>query len=227
MRNFIVLSYPLSVSTPAPGGRLALKIQVDETLEMGLPGNTYYYTAWNHAGTHIDAPAHMLSSGKPITAYPFDHFVFEQPVLVGVPKQDDQLIVSEDLKPYEAGLKNCDLLLIRTAFSLYRKTDPVRYRDRNPGLSVDVAHYLNSRQFPKLRAIGIDTISMAATNHLSEGIQAHKALFCREDDSPVFLIEDMDLAHDLTSMESVFVVPMYIEGLDSSPCTIIAELTAS
>ncbi len=92
---------------------------------------------------------------------------------------------------------------------------------------MDVAGYLNSRQFPKLRAIGIDTISMAATNHLSEGIQAHKTLFCREDDSAVFLIEDMDLAHDLTKMESVFVVPMYIEGLDSSPCTIFAELAAS
>ncbi len=95
MRSFTVLSYPLTVTTPAPGGRLALNIKVDETLEMGLPGNTYYYTAWNHAGTHIDAPAHMLSGGKPITAYSFDHFVFEQPVLVDALKQDDQMIVAE------------------------------------------------------------------------------------------------------------------------------------
>jgi arylformamidase len=227
MRRFIVLSYPLSVATPAPGGRLALKIQVDETLEMGMPGNTYYYTVWNHSGTHIDAPAHMLSGGKPISSYSFDHFVFEQPVLADVPKHDDQLIVPEDLEPYIAALKNCDLLLLRTAFSIYRRTDPARYRDRSPGLSLDVARYLNSRQFPKLRAIGIDAISMAATNHLSEGIQAHKTLFSREDNSAVFLIEDMDLAHDLTEMESVFVVPIYIEGLDSSQCTVIAEFAAS
>ena len=226
MRSFIVLSYPLSVTTPAPGGRLALKIQVDETLAMGLPGNTYYYTAWNHAGTHIDAPAHMLSNGKPITAYSFDNFVFEQPVLANVPKQDDQLIVPEDLEPYEVALKNCDLLLLRTAFSLYRKTDPFRYRERSPGLSVDIARYLNSNRFPRLRAIGIDAISMAATNHLSEGIQAHKILFQREDGSSIFLVEDMDLAHDLTAIESVFVVPMYIEGLDSSPCTVVAEMAA-
>jgi arylformamidase len=227
MRSFIMLSYPLSVTTPAPGGRPALKIEVDETLEMGLPGNTYYYTAWNHAGTHIDAPAHMLSSGKPITAYSFDHFVFEQPVLADVPKQDDQLIVPEDLAPYEATLKNCDLLLLRTSFSRYRKADPVRYRDRSPGLSADVARYLNSNQFPRLRAIGIDTISMAATNHLAEGIQAHKTLFCREDNSAVFLIEDMDLTRDLRTMGSVFVVPLYIEGLDSCPCTVFTEMAGS
>ena len=184
VRSFIVLSYPLTVITPAPGGRPALKIEIDETLDMGLPGNTYYYTVWNHAGTHIDAPAHMLSSGKPITAYSFDHFVFERPVLADVPKQDDQLIVPEDLAPHEVVLKNCDLLLLRTTFSRYRKADPERYRDRSPGLSADVARYLNSTQFPRLRLSGSTLFQWQQRTISRKGFRRTRPFFAGKTDLP-------------------------------------------
>jgi arylformamidase len=222
--RFILLSYVLSTTAPAPGGRVPLRLQVDESIEQGFPGNTYYYTAWNHAGTHVDAPAHMLSGGRSITDFSLEDFVFERPVLVEVPKEDDQLITAGDLRPHEKTIADCDLLLLRTGFSRHRKDDPSRYRDQNPGLSSDVAFYLDSTRFAMLRAIGIDAISMAAANHISEGIQAHKIVFSRADGSSILLIEDMNLAFDLSQLRRVFVVPMFIEGLDSSPCTVVAEI---
>lgn len=222
--KFRLLSFSLSATTPAPGARTPLRLQVDESIEQGHLGNTFYYTAWNHAGTHIDAPAHMLRAGKPITDFQIHDFIYEYPCVVDVPKGDSELITSMDLQPYEEIIAKCDLLLLRTGFTRYRATDPVRYRDQNPGLSTDVASYLNSTRFPLLRAIGIDTISMAATTHVLEGVQAHKILFAREDGSSVFLIEDVDLTSDLTRLRRVFVVPLFIEGLDSSQCTIIAEI---
>ena len=224
--KFRLLSFRLSAAAPAPGARTPLSLRVDESIEQGHLGNTFYYTAWNHAGTHIDAPAHMLRAGKPITDFQIHDFIFEHPCVVDVPKGDSQLITSVDLQPYEGGIAKCDLLLLRTGFTRYRATDPVRYRDQNSGLSTEVAHYLSSTRFPLLRAIGIDTISMAATAHVLEGVQAHKNLFAREDGSSVFLIEDVDLTSDLTQLQRVFVVPLFIEGLDSSPCTIIAEIEA-
>jgi len=220
---FTLLSFSLSVTTPTPGGREPLRIKTDESIDEGHLGNTFYYTAWNHTGTHIDAPAHMLPQGKPITAFQIDDFIFERPYLVDVPKGDSQLISSADLEPNEEAIATCDLLLLRTGFTRYRDVDPVRYRDQNPGLSIEVAYYLNSTRFPHLRAIAIDTISMAATAHVLEGVQAHKILFAREDGSHVFLIEDVNLSADLTGLQRVFVVPMFIDGLDSSPCTIIAD----
>jgi len=224
---FTLLSFSLSVTAPTPGGREPLRIRVDESIEDGYPGNTFYYTSWNHAGTHVDAPAHMLAEGKRITEYQIGDFIFEHPLLVDVPKEDSRLVTSEDLRPYEGRIAACDLLLLRTGFTRYREIDPVRYRDHNPGLSIDVARYLNSSRFPSLKAIGIDAISMAATARVHEGIEAHKILFSREDGSSVFLIEDMDLTYDLTHLKRVFVVPLFIEGLDSSPCTIVAEIEAA
>ena len=219
---YALLSFSLSATTPTLGK--PLKIEVDESIELGHLGNTFYYTAWNHAGTHIDAPAHMLLEGKPLTAFPIQDFVFHRPYLLDVPKEANQLITAEDLYLHEQKIKDCDLLLLRTGFTRYREADPARYRDQNPGLSTDAGHYLSGARFPLLRAVGIDAISMAAPAHISEGVEAHKILFCREDGSSVFLIEDMDLSSDLSQMKRVFVVPLFIEGLDSGPCTIIAEI---
>lgn len=219
---YTLLSFSLSATTPTLGK--SLEIVVDESLELGHVGNTFYYTTWNHAGTHIDAPAHMLAEGKPFTAFRIGEFIFDRPCLIDVPKEPNQLITSKDLRPYEDVIADSDLLLLRTGFTSYRRTEPIRYRDENPGLSVDVARYLGSTRFPQLRAVGIDAISMAAMAHLSEGVEAHKILFRREGGTSVFLIEDMDLTADLTGMQKVFVAPLFIEGLDSGPCTIIAEI---
>lgn len=221
---FVLLSFSLSESTPVPGGRKALSIHVDESVERGDLGNTFYYTAFNHAGTHVDAPGHMLPGGKVVTDLDVSYLVFDHPHLVDVPQKDDQLITADDLRPHEDAIAHCDLLLLRTGFTQYRDADPLRYRDRNPGLSIEVAHYLSSPHFPLLRAIGIDSISIAAAAHVLEGVEAHKILFARNDQQPMLLIEDMDLEADLTYLKRVIVAPLFIEGLESSPCTVIAEI---
>ncbi len=221
---FILLSHRLSETTPAPGGRKALTIQVDEALGRGNFGNTFYYTAWNHAGTHVDTPGHMLPGEKVITDLNINYLIFEHPLVVDVPKKDDELIVSHDLLSQADAIAQSDLLLLRTGFTAYRDSDPLRYRDHNPGLSIDVASYLADRRFPKLRAIGIDTISIAAATYVSEGVNAHKILFTKPSLYPVVLIEDMDLSTDLTLLKRVIVAPLFIQGLDSSPCTVIAEI---
>ena len=223
---FVLLSFTLSASTPTPGGRTAISIQVDESLERGNLGNTFYYTAWNHAGTHVDAPGHMLPGEKVIADLSISHLIFEHPHLVPVPTQDDQLITFDDLQPHTDAIALSDLLLLRTGFTKYRAADPMRYRDHNPGLSVEIARYLSSHRFPRLRAIGIDTISMAAAAHALAGLEAHKILFAKNGQYPVVLIEDMDLRSDLTHLKRVIVAPLFIEGLDSSPCTVIAEVEA-
>jgi arylformamidase len=221
---FNLLSFTLTENAPAPGGRAALHIQVDETLDMGKPGNTYYYTAWNHAGTHMDAPGHMLAGGHVATDVDINDLVFTHVVSVDVPKGDDDLVMAKDMEPYASRLADCDLLLLRTGFTQFRSTAPLRYRDHNPGLSVDVAEYLAGPRFPQLRAIGIDAISMAAAAKVEEGIAAHKILFSGRHKSPIYLIEDMNVPASLNDVRRVIVVPLYIMGLDSCPCTILAEL---
>jgi arylformamidase len=222
--SYQLLSYSLTINTPAPGEHKALQLFVDETIEEGRPGNTSYYKAWNHAGTHIDAPAHMLEGAKRITDLPIADFVFEKPLLIDVPKQDCALINADDLINFEQLITECDLLLIRTGFARFRKPEPNRYRDLNPGLAIDAAEYLDQERFSGLRAIAIDAISMASTAHLDEGIQAHKILFARKDGSHILLMEDVNLDFDLAGLQRVMAFPLFIEGLDSCHCTIVAEI---
>jgi arylformamidase len=220
---FTLLSFPFSEQTPAAGGRRALRIQVDEEVARGHYGNTFYITAWNHSGTHVDAPAHMLPGRPTVGDLVMDDLVFTHPVVVEAPKGDDELVMSSDLRPFAADLESCDLLLLRTGFGRYRATEPVRYQDHNPGLSVDAAEYLASPRFPRLHAVGIDSISMAAAAHVVEGVAAHKALFNKAQPHPLLLIEDMDLHADLAGVKRILVVPLFITGLDSSFCTVLAE----
>ena len=218
---YVLLSHRFTEQTPAPGGRTALSIQVDESLDAGAVGNTFYYTLWNHAGTHIDGPAHMVPNAVSVADLPVDYFVFAHPCVLDVPKEDGELIFADDLSREEALIRNCDLLLLRTGFERHRSSDPVRYRDKSPGLSVDVARYLSAERFGSVRAIGIDTISMACPLSVEEGVEAHRILFSRTGPQPLVLIEDMSLGCDLSLVRRVFALPLYVRGLDSCPCTVL------
>lgn len=219
----VLLSHPMTSDAPAPGGRKALEVRVDESVDRGDVGNTFYYTLWNHAGTHVDAPAHMISGAAPITDMSIETFRFERPGLIDVPKNDSEMIRPRDVRPREAELSDCDILLFRTGAGSHRKSDPVRYRDRNPGMSADLARYLASDAFPRLRAIGIDSISIACAEHLPDGVEAHRILFGKPGVGPFLIVEDMSIGPDVNCPDRVWVVPFLVEGLDSCHCTVLGE----
>jgi kynurenine formamidase len=218
-----LLSHVMTMDSPAPGGRTALRLQADERIEDGAAGNTFYYTLWNHAGTHADAPAHMLPGAAAMTDMGIASFVFSRPGLVDVPKSDSEMILSREVRHREAEIRDCDILLLRTGAGAHRRSDPARYRDRNPGLSAEAARYLASDAFPHLRAVGIDSISIACAEHLAEGVEAHRILFRKTGSSPFILIEDMNLGPEVRHLDRVLVVPFLVEGLDSCHCTVLGE----
>lgn len=38
------------------------------------------------------------------------------------------------------------------------------------------------------------------------------------------IIEDADLDFDLTNLQTLYAMPLFFEGLDSSPCTILGVI---
>jgi len=78
---------------------------------------------------------------------------------------------------------------------------------------------------PNLRALALDLPSPSAWNHVDEGSEPHRVFLGCDGYShcAVLLIEDASLPVGLNTPSRVILVPWMIEGLDSAPCTLLAE----
>ncbi|MCL7395678.1 MAG: cyclase family protein [Thaumarchaeota archaeon] len=217
---FILLSHKLSTTTPAYAKGPGLTLKPLKQITKGDSSNSYLIEMPNHLGTHIDAPRHFDPFGHAIADYGIESLTFRRPLLLNIPKQDSELIMSEDLEAYKEKIAESDILLIKTGFQRFRTSDPERYSMHNPGLSSDAASYI-VKNFPKLRALGLDTISLSSVDHREDGRLSHKILLSGRD---FFIIEDMDLSKLFESPKMVIVLPLYIEGIDSAPCVVLAEV---
>ncbi|MEV5030232.1 cyclase family protein [Paenibacillus sp. LPE1-1-1.1] len=219
----LVLSYPLSITTPVYKDNPPVEIRQQFSINKGDLFNQFFINTINHNGTHIDGPWHFNPQGKKLSELPIDNFIFTRMKTLDIPKSDDELITKEDLEPFANRIAGSDLLLIRTGFGKIRDSDSVRYGNRNPGFSASAAQYLMI--FESLRAIGFDFISASAAQTLDEGIAFHQIVAGtgRKDGRFLLIIEDMNLNCDLSGLNIVYAVPLFIEGIDSSFSTVFAE----
>jgi len=216
---YLELSHRLSVDAPLPPGVPRMQVLHHYSIERGDVSNLFVLQLSNHSGTHIDAPWHFVASGLRICDFRLDEFVFDRPVCIDVTIGDGQLLEPAHLQPHAERLDQADLLLIRTGYTHVRRESSERYTHQCPGMSVHGASYVTSH-FPQLRAIGLDIISLASMQHLEEGLEAHRILL-RGDGRRFLIIEDMNLDFDLSQLRRVIALPLFIEGVDSSFCTVM------
>jgi arylformamidase len=211
-------SHPFSNPLPVygtPDGKI--DVVAEKSIAKGDSSHTFLVTLNNHSGTHVDGPAHFFENASAVVDYPADFWIFEHPQVVEIKAEPAQLI---DVKILEGKVQNAtDLLIIKTGFQSRRGGDD--YSCRNPGIAADVGFWLRE-QCPNVRAIGLDLVSLSSFQNRPAGRLAHKAfLDPKGQGHPVLIIEDMDLAKDLTGLHKVVVAPLLIKGIDSAPCTII------
>jgi arylformamidase len=215
----VLLSHHLSSSTPSFAGGKSLTITPIKEIATGGSSNNYSFSMPCHLGTHIDAPRHFSDEGRPIASFSIEDLVFTRPALVDIPREAGQLIERSDLEPFEDQIRGCDILLLRTGFERFRDSDPTKFSTEDPGLSGSSARYLAG--FAGLRALGLDSISLSSVPHREEGRTAHRTLLAGRE---FFIIEDMHLAdYPSKSVARIVVAPLFMEGVDSAPCTVIAE----
>jgi arylformamidase len=219
------LSYTLSGNTPFYEGLRPPSLEQLYSLDEGQVCNSFYLTTSNHAGTHVDAPNHFNPSGRRITQYSADELTFHKPAIVPMGVPDDRLILPEHLRAIESARADCDILLLRSGFSQFRERDPKMYVQRSPGFSRAAAEYI-MKSMAKLQAIAMDFISVSSLLHDEEGAEAHRVFLGCEGYSrrSVLLIEDAYLPAELETPQRILVAPWLMEGLDSAPCTVLAEL---
>ena len=213
------LSYYLSEQTPLYGNSKGINFNLDKQINCGDSCNTMNLSFPNHSGTHIDLPSHFDKNGKTLSDYPAKFWEFNNVSVFDLSGTagDSQMITPEMFQNLED--INVDLLLIKTGYGKYRGTD--RYTLTPPGLSSKLAGYFRNN-FPKIRCIGMDLISITSYSNREEGRKAHhEFLNPKGSEKPILLIEDMNL--DITcSIKKVIVAPLLIEKADGVPCTVLA-----
>ncbi len=220
--KIVRLSYPLGEGMPLYPGTPGTVVAAVKSKDSGDSCNTSLITLSNHAGTHIDGPAHFETSGKRIGDYDVDSLVFSNIVTADCRKEAGEPILPKDLSGYLGD--ETDLLLIRTGFGRYRN-GPGRetYTGNNPYLHGDTARLL--RDHLTVKAIGIDCISISSRANREMGRLAHETLLtaggCGD---PILIIEDMLIPERLWVFDKIMVVPLYFEGIDSAPCTVLGFL---
>jgi arylformamidase len=97
-----------------------------------------------HAGSHVDAPAHQLPTGKHIHELALDRFIGDALVADFSDKLGGEAITIEDLDArYGKKIRKGDRLLLRTnANKKYFDMDLDAWKAYSPGLTVEARHWI-------------------------------------------------------------------------------------
>ncbi len=224
MNTVIRISHTLSKDSPGWPDCPRLSIEPVTRLAKGQGSDSSLVSIFNHFSTHIDAPAHFIPGARRLCDFSISDFIFERPLLVDIPEDWGGVVGIADLEPFIPDARNADILLIRSGGARMRREDPARYALESPSLDPDAARYLMD-EAPGLRAIGVDWISIASPSHIEAAAPIHEFLLGKHHGRHVFIIEDMDLAPLEGELPiRVFAVPLFIDGVDSGPATVFAEL---
>lgn len=111
---YLDLTHTITESMPVYPGTQAPKIFKRNT----IPTDGFAeieVSMYSHTGTHIDAPAHMISNGKTLDQYPISHFIGKA-FLLDISSQVPSI---ESLEKKRDRIIGCDYLVIRTDWSDY------------------------------------------------------------------------------------------------------------
>ena len=220
--KLIYLSYLLNKNTPTYGNRNRFICKKKSDISKGDIANDSSINTTVHIGTHIDMPFHFFEDGQTIEDFDINYFRFNNILFIDmIPKdiiiKDDLIILLEK----QANKYSYDILIVKTG--ICHKRDSEDFWQENYGFDPSIAKYLRE-EFPNIRVIGFDSISVSSFSNRMLGRESHKAFLNPK--QPILLLEDMDLTNlDKDSkIIKLDIVPLRIARCDGLPCTIIAEV---
>lgn len=219
----ILLSHFLDSETPTYGNRDSFIVNEVSQIKKGSSANSSEWKfSTNHIGTHLDVPNHFFENGKTITDYKNEYWYSKKCFLIDVPCNKAQLIkFSESFLEIP---KDVEVLLIRTGYESFRSKD--KYWNDNPGLSPELGTWLKSN-FPSLRIVGFDFISLTSWKFRDEGKEAHRNfLGSSKNYNSICIIEDMALSKIDSQIRDIIISPFFVKGSNGSPVTVFANLYA-
>jgi arylformamidase len=164
----------------------------------------------SHTGTHIDAPCHILKSGRSLDEFPLEKFSGKATVISCTGRQEISL---DFLKSFETGIREVDFLLFFTGWQ--DKWHTGSYFDDCPVPTRETALWLTG--FP-LKGIGFDAFSVdkiGSAGIVSEENLPNHFIFLRKE---ILLIENLCNLDKLPGGVFRFqCFPLKLDKADGSP----------
>lgn len=168
-------------------------------------------TMYSHTGTHIDAPAHMMSDGPYLDNLDIEHFIGNATIL-DFSNIRVRTINIDSLKPYEEKIKNVEFIIIKTGWSKF--WGEKKYYEGFTSLSEESATWLS--QF-NLKGIGIDAISIDDMD--STTFAVHKILMPKN----IIIIENLTNLDSISNEYFILsILPLKNKNADGSPVRAIS-----
>ncbi|HEX9878671.1 MAG TPA: cyclase family protein [Candidatus Binatia bacterium] len=170
-----------------------------------------------HAGTHVDAPVHIVADGKSIEEMPLECFIGPGAV-IAVKKGGGEDVTARDLESSGVPVAAGDILMLFTGWDA--KFESADY-NLHPYLSVDAARWIVERG---VKLFGIDCITVDLPTPLRPKnftFPVHRTL----------LGHDVLIAENVTNLTNIvgkkcriFALPIKVQGSDAAPARIVAEV---
>jgi len=217
----ILLSHIIDINTPTYGNRDKFITEEISCISDGGSANSskWIFTS-NHLGTHVDMPKHFFDDGLTLTDVPIDFWYSDKIQLIDFPCSEAKLIDIEDIT-VDINIET-EVLLIRTGYERYRKTD--KYWKDNPGIKSSFGVWLKKNR-PNIKMIGFDFISLTSWKYKAEGKRAHKAFLSSSSVAkPICIIEDMKLSDINCNIKEIFIFPIFVSETNGSTVTILGKI---
>jgi len=172
---------------------------------------TQRLTISTHAGTHIDAPAHLIPRAKTLDQFPASHFQGRAVVVDCRSVQGE--ISRRHLEPLLTS-RHAEFILLLTGWDRHWRTDA--YLTGFPVLSMPAAEWLAGLS---LKGIGLDAISIDHPD--SSQLPNHR----------LFLGKEIVIIENLTNLATIpdpachlYCLPMLIANSDGAPARVVAAV---
>ncbi len=166
----IDLSHPVFPGMPVYPGDEPTAFTPTATIERdGYAGRRIAFDT--HAGTHVDAPAHLIPGGATLDRMPLSAFVGPA-VVIDLSDRAAGEVLPGELEPFRSRLQRADFVLFRTGWS--RFWGAPGYDAGYPVLSAGAAARLAAF---RLKGIGVDAPSADAPG--SRDLPVHRLLLGR------------------------------------------------
>src|SRR3954468_16433604 len=183
-------------------------------LEKGHPLNVTELSIPCHAGTHVDAPIHIVPNGKSIEELPLDAFVGNG-ATISVQKKGGEEVTAEDLERSGIVVEKGDILMLHTGWD--EKFDSPDY-NLHPYLSIDAAEWMVRKG---IKMFGIDCITVDLPTPLRPkgfDFPIHKMLLGNN----VLIAENVTNLRPIIGRKTrIMALPLRIKGSDAGHARIV------